>query len=203
MDPLHLTSADKTGDQELASEGPTQEDGSGFATLARRSAAVLAQAPRPSPRPAGAAAVAQRVAAPAADGAAANDAPPPPPQAGAAPALRPAAPPAAVGPADASVMNPALIPGIAPPTAPRARGRPPGRDNGAPRAGVVNRRRIPARSGGPLVSSARTGIPRAAPDSAAVQWDRADTVRERGTGTAQTIGGCPGSLRRTKTAAAS
>ena len=59
-------SADKTGDQELASEGPTQEDGSGFATRARRSAAVLAQALRPSPRPADPVAAAQRVAAPAA-----------------------------------------------------------------------------------------------------------------------------------------
>ena len=105
MDPLHLMSADKTGDQELASEGPTQEDGSGFATRTRRAAAVLAQALRPSPRPAGAAAAAQRVAAPVADDAAAYDAPPPPPQAGAAPAPRPAAPPAAVGPEDAPVMN--------------------------------------------------------------------------------------------------
>ena len=64
-------SADKTGEQELTSEGPTQEDGSGFATRTRRAAAVQAQALRPSPRPAGAAAAAQRVAALAADDAAA------------------------------------------------------------------------------------------------------------------------------------
>ena len=75
-------------------------------------------------------------------------------------------------------MNPARIPDIAPPTAPRARGRPPGRDNGASRTGVVNRRRIPARPLGPPASRARTGIPRAAPAAAAVQWDRSDTARD-------------------------